>query len=107
VLSLKRYGWLCVLGGEVAYVICILGGYRTDADGARDGTPRCVVRNAPGFNLGSPWSLILGAVYVFAFVWIFGAYMVWMHNTSLIKQEGNQGHATSTGLYSERTTAAA
>lgn len=22
-LSLKRYGWLCVLGGEVAYFICL------------------------------------------------------------------------------------
>ena len=25
--SLKRYGWLCVLGGEVAYLLCVLGGY--------------------------------------------------------------------------------
>ena len=26
-LSLIRYGLLCVLGGEVAYLLCILGGY--------------------------------------------------------------------------------
>ena len=26
-LSLKRYAWLCVLGSEVAYFICLLGGY--------------------------------------------------------------------------------
>jgi hypothetical protein len=26
-LSVRRYGWLCVFGGEVAYIICLLGGY--------------------------------------------------------------------------------
>ncbi|MDO8557841.1 MAG: hypothetical protein Q7S09_01450 [bacterium] len=37
----------------------------------------------PGFTWGSPISMILGAVYVFVFSWIFGSYMVWMHNSSL------------------------
>lgn len=26
-LSLKLYGWKCVLGAEVAYVLCLLGGF--------------------------------------------------------------------------------
>ena len=26
-LSMKRYAWLCVPGGEVAYFICLFGGY--------------------------------------------------------------------------------
>ena len=26
-LSLKKYGWKCVLGAEVAYVLCLLGGF--------------------------------------------------------------------------------
>src|SRR3989338_245234 len=26
-LSLKSYGWKCVLGAEVAYVLCVLGGF--------------------------------------------------------------------------------
>jgi hypothetical protein len=31
--------------------------------------------------------MLLGAGYVFVLAWIFGGYMVWMHNTSLIGRE--------------------
>jgi hypothetical protein len=34
--------------------------------------------------------MILGAVYVFTAAWIFGAYMVWMHNTSLLKKSESE-----------------
>ena len=86
-LSLKRYGWLCVLGGEIAYAICILGGYlplRT-ARGAE--LHDALLETLPGFTWGNPWSSVLGAIYVFALAWIFGGYMVWMHNTSLVERE--------------------
>jgi hypothetical protein len=41
----------------------------------------------PGFIWGSVTSIFLGAFYVFVFAWIFAAYFVWMHNTSLIAPE--------------------
>jgi hypothetical protein len=41
----------------------------------------------PGFVWLNVQSVILGAIYMFAFAWIFGSYFVWMHNTSLIKGE--------------------
>lgn len=85
-LSLKRYGWLCVLGAEVAYVICLVGGYlpwRTER--ARE-LHHMLFETLPGFTWGSIWSIILGAVYMFVFAWIFAWYYVWMHNTSLVKE---------------------
>jgi len=41
----------------------------------------------PGFVWLNVHSVILGAVYMFAFAWVFGSYFVWMHNTSLVKTE--------------------
>jgi hypothetical protein len=95
-LSLKHYGWLCVLGGEVAYLLCIAGGYLPLRTARGTEVHDALFETLPGFAWGNPWSVILGAAYVFVFAWIFGAYMVWMHNTSLITRERNQGHATST-----------
>lgn len=86
-LSLQRYGWLCVLGAEVAYFICLIGGYlpwRTERGIKLHHT---LFETLPGFVWGSAWSIILGALYVFVFAWIFAWYMVWMHNTSLVKPE--------------------
>lgn len=85
-LSLKSYVWKCVLGGEVAYVLCLIGGYipwRTDA-----GTElhHRLFETLPGFVWGNVGSMILGAVYVLVFAWIFGSYMVWMHNSSLVSK---------------------
>jgi hypothetical protein len=83
-LSLRRYGWLCVLGGEVAYVVCLLGGYLPLRSARGTELHHTLLETLPGFVWGQPSSMFLGAVYVFVFAWIFGAYMVWMHNTSLI-----------------------
>lgn len=93
-LSLKRYSWLCVLGGEVAYFICVLGGYFPLRTARGVELHDALFETLPGFVWGSPWSVVLGGVYVFALAWIFGAYMVWMHNTSLIRRERSQEHAT-------------
>jgi hypothetical protein len=41
----------------------------------------------PGFTWINISSVLLGVVYFFVFSWIFAAYMVWMHNKSLIKPE--------------------
>lgn len=37
----------------------------------------------PGFTWISIGSVILGSVYMLVFAIIFGAYMVWMHNSSI------------------------
>lgn len=37
----------------------------------------------PGFTWGSMNSVLLGAVYIFVFSWIFATFMVWMLNSSL------------------------
>ena len=83
-LSLRRYGWLCVLGGEVAYLVCLLGGYLPLRSARGTELHHTLFETLPGFIWGQPSSMVLGAVYVFVFAWIFGGYMVWMHNTSLI-----------------------
>jgi hypothetical protein len=86
-LSLKRYGWLCVLGGEVAYLVCLAGGYLPLRTTRAMELHRALFETLPGFVWGSVTSIFLGAVYVFVFAWIFAAYFVWMHNTSLITPE--------------------
>lgn len=86
-LSLRRYGWLCVLGGEVAYVICLAGGYLPIRNTRAMELHRELFETIPGFIWGNVGSIFLGAAYVFAFAWLFAWYMVWMHNTSLINKE--------------------
>lgn len=86
-LSLKRYGWLCVLGGEVAYLICLLGGFLPLRTGRATELHSALFETLPGFVWGSVFSMFLGAFYVFALAWIFAAYFVWMHNSSLITAE--------------------
>ena len=87
-LSMKRYRWLCVLGGEVAYVLCLLGGLLPIRSGAGIDIHHRLFETLPGFVWISPGSVALGAAYVFVFAWIFGSYVVWMHNSSLIGTAG-------------------
>lgn len=86
-LSLKRYGWLCVLGGEIAYAICLAGAYLPLRTSRATELHRALFETLPGFVWGSVASVFLGAFYVFVFAWIFAAYYVWMHNTSLMVAE--------------------
>lgn len=83
-LSLKRYGWLCALGGEILYTLCVLGGlflpFRT-IQGVE--LHHALFETLPGFTWLTLGSFALGAVYVLAFSWLFAWYYVWMHNTSL------------------------
>jgi len=94
-LSLKRYAWLCVLGGEVAYFICLFGGYLPMRTERATEIHKALFETLPGFVWGNPLSVALGAVYVFVAAWAFGAYIAWMHNTSLIKPERNPERKTS------------
>jgi hypothetical protein len=83
-LSLKRYRWLCVLGGEVVYVLCLIGGYLPWRSTAATELHHTLFETLPGFVWGNFGSYILGAVYVLVFTWIFSWYYVWMHNSSLV-----------------------
>jgi hypothetical protein len=86
-LALKRYRWLCVLGAEAAYVVCLLGGLLPIRTSVGIDLHHRLFETLPGFVWLNAQSVILGAIYVFAFAWVFGWYFVWMHNTSLIKTE--------------------
>lgn len=83
-LSLKKYGWLCVLGAEVVYFACLTYG-TLFLSGKTAELHRVFFETLPGFS----WSLagvMIGAIDIFAFAWIFAWFMVWMHNYSLIKK---------------------
>lgn len=85
-LSLKKYGWKCVLGAEVAYVLCVLGGFLPLRSTAGLELHHTLFETLPGFTWISLGSFILGAVYMLVFAWIFASYFVWMHNSSLISK---------------------
>lgn len=84
-LSLKRYGWLCVLGGEVLYVLCVLGGLLPLRTERGIELHHALFETLPGFTWLTFGSFMLGAIYVFVFSWICAWYIVWMHNTSIIR----------------------
>ncbi len=92
-LSLTRYRRLCVLGAEVAYFACLLGGLLPIRTTAGIDLHHRIFETLPGFIWLNVQSVILGAVYMFAFAWIFGSYFVWMHNTSLIKAENERSES--------------
>ncbi len=83
-LSLKSYGWKCVLGMEVFYVACLA--YGSLLSGKAQELHHSLFELIPWFSWGSVGSVIWGAVYFFVVAWIFAWYIVWMHNSSLIKK---------------------
>ena len=85
-LSLKRYGWLCVVGAEVAYAACLAGGYLPFRTARGVELHHAIFETLPGFVWGSAGSYLLGALYLFAGAWAFAAYMVWMHNSSIVQK---------------------
>ena len=85
-LSLKRYRWLCVLGGEVLYALCILGGFLPLRSVRGTQLHHTLLETLPGFTWINIGSVLLGAVYVFVFAWLLGWYIVWMHNSSLVNK---------------------
>lgn len=86
-LSLRRFGWLCVLGGEIVYAICLAGGYLPLRTSRAMELHKTIFETFPGFVWGSFGGVLLGAMYVFVLAWLFAWYFVWMHNTSLIAKE--------------------
>ena len=85
-LSIKLYGWKCVIGAEVAYTICLLGGFLPIRSVQGIELHHALFETLPGFIWINIGSVLLGAVYIFIFAWIFALYYVWMHNSSLINK---------------------
>ena len=84
-LSLKKYGWKCVLGSEIVYFICLLGGLLPLRNARGVELHHTIFETLPGFTWINISSVILGAVYFFVFAWIFAGYFVWMHNSSMVE----------------------
>ncbi len=82
-LSLKKYGWKCVLGAEIVYVLCVLGGFLPLRSAQGIELHHRFFETLPGFTWINFGSFMFGAVYAFVFAWIFASYFVWMHNSSL------------------------
>ncbi len=85
-LSLKKYGWKCIIGSEIVYFICLLGGLLPLRTARGIELHHTFFETLPGFSWISAGSVVLGAVYMFIFAWIFAWYFVWMHNSSLVRK---------------------
>ncbi len=85
-LSLKSYVKKCILGSEIAYVICLLGGFLPLRSQRGIELHHALFETLPGFTWLTFGSFIWGAVLIAVVAWIFGAYMVWMHNSSLVNK---------------------
>jgi len=83
-LSLKSYGWKCVLGTGVFYVLCLV--YGMFLSGATAGLHHSLFELLPGFTWGTVSGVIIGAIDLFVFAWIWAWYFVWMHNSSLVRR---------------------
>ena len=82
-LSIKKYSLLCLLGGEVVYIACLL--YGTMLTGRFAELHHSIFELLPGFTWLSFGSFVVGAVTVGLWSVLGGAYIAWMHNYSLEK----------------------
>ena len=81
------------MGAEVAYLVCLFGGLLPLRSSRGLELHHALFETLPGFVWINAGSVVLGAVYMFVFAWIFGSYFVWMHNTSLTKAETRANNA--------------
>ncbi|MDD5083406.1 MAG: hypothetical protein PHT88_00515 [Candidatus Moranbacteria bacterium] len=86
-LSLQKYGWKCVLGSEITYAVCLIGGLLPLRTARGTELHHTLFETLPGFTWINTGSVVLGAIYFFVFAWIFAWYFVWMHNSSLVIQK--------------------
>lgn len=82
-LSIKKYAWLCVLGGETAYTACLL--YGTTLTGKTAELHHAIFALLPGFAWISFGSWLAGAISIAVWSGLGGAFVAWMHNVSLEK----------------------
>lgn len=85
-LSFKSYTLKCVLGMEIAYILCLIGAYLPFYTQRGFELNHALFETIPGFTWGNFGSVIWGAILLGIMAWVFGAYLVWMHNSSLVKK---------------------
>lgn len=82
-LSIGKYAGLCVLGGEIAYTVCMW--YGTTLSGKAAELHHEFFELLPGFAWVSFGSWFVGALSIALWSGIGGAYIAWMHNASIKK----------------------
>jgi len=82
-LSIGTYAGLCVLGGEIAYTVCMF--YGLFLTGSAAALHLSLFQLLPGYTGMNLTSWIFGAISVALWSGIAGAYISWMHNISLQK----------------------
>lgn len=85
-LSLSSYVKKCVLGAEIVYVVCLIGGYLPLRSQRGIELHHTLFETLPGFTWLTFGSFIWGAILIAVIAWVFGAYMVWMHNSSIVSE---------------------
>ncbi len=80
-LSIKRYSLLCVLGGEIAYTLCMAYGLFLTGKSAE--LHLAIFQLIPGFTGLNFSSWFIGAITVALWSGFGGAYIAWMHNYSI------------------------
>lgn len=84
-LSYKSYAWKCVLGAEIAYGLCLAVAFLPFRTAKGFAVHSWLFETIPGFTWINPWSVIWGALVIAVLAFIFGLYIVWMHNSSMSK----------------------
>lgn len=82
-LSIGTYAGLCVLGGVLAYTVCMAYGLLLTGKAAE--LHFALFQLFPGFTGMDPISWLSGAISVAVWSGVGGAYIAWMHNVSLKK----------------------
>lgn len=82
-LSIGKYVILCILGGEIAYTVCML--YGNWLNGRAAELHLSLFQLLPGYTGLNFNSWILGAITIAIWAGIGGSYVAWMHNASLRK----------------------
>lgn len=82
-LSISKYAALCVLGGEIAYTVCMA--YGAFLSGKAAELHLALFQLLPGYTGMNVGSWFVGALSVGVWSFAGGAYIAWMHNGCLKK----------------------
>lgn len=82
-LSLKQYGWKCVLGAELAYAGCLF--YGRFLSGRAYEFHQTFFETLPFFSWSNPFRMVATGLCLFILAWVFACYYVWLFNSSLEK----------------------
>lgn len=80
ILSIKRYSLFCILGGEIAYTLCMVYGFFLTGKAAE--LHSLIFQLLPGLSGLDFSSRFFGAITVAIWSGAGGAYVSWMHNYS-------------------------